>query len=139
MPLPELWDKPYNRINLIFFGVVVLIFLYSAFFTPSGDDYPVKCIHQEILGKPCPTCGLSHSFSELVRGNFREAKKWNVNGPPVFLFFLVQLFLRIGYLILHQKNLFPVKTLVTSDVIISVSLFLVCFRRLLFFWSFYLL
>ena len=137
MNFPELWDSPYSKVNLILAGMIILIFSYSGIFSPEKDNYPVGCIHETILGKPCPTCGLSHSFSEIVRGNFAEAQKLNRNGILIFLFFLVQLCMRLGITILNHKRIFRLKTIVYVDVICSLLLFIFCFRRLLPFWIYY--
>jgi len=137
MTFPKLWDQPYNKVNLIFAGIIILIFFYSTIFSPEKDNYPVGCIHETLLGKPCPTCGLSHSFSEIIRGNFAEAKKLNRNGILIFLFFLIQLILRSGITFLNQKKIFSLKTILYVDVICSLLLFIFCFRRLLPFWIYY--
>ena len=127
------WFNIYHRINMIFAGVIVMIFIYSGFFSPQKDDYPVKCIHKEILGKPCASCGLSHSFSEIVRGNFKEAREWNPNGFLIFFFFFFQLFLRILASFVYARKPVPVRWIITIDVTISILLFLYCFRNLILF------
>ncbi len=137
MIFPKIWDKPYNRINLIFAGIIILIFVYSGIFSPEKSNHPVPCIHERLTGHPCPTCGISHSFSAIIRGNFKEAREWNRNGIPVFLFFLIQLVMRIAITIVNQKAFVPVKTLLYVDVSISLLLFISCFRRLLLFWTYY--
>ncbi|UCG28931.1 MAG: DUF2752 domain-containing protein [Bacteroidales bacterium] len=137
MSLPKLWEKSYNRINLIFTGIVLSIFIYSGIFSPGKDNYPVQCIHEKMTGKPCPTCGLSHSFSAILHGDLKLANQWNINGIPLFLFFFIQLFMRLGFILLVQKSSIPLKYLIFSDIAISVILFIFCFRRLLVFWSYY--
>jgi len=137
MKIPEIWDKPYNKINLIFAGIIIMIFVYSGIFSAEESNHPVQCVHEKLTGEPCPTCGLSKSFSEIIRFNFKEAKQWNQNGMPVFLFFLVQLVLRIGITPLHQKEVFSIRQLLIADVTFSIVLFITCFRRLLAFWTFY--
>jgi len=137
MTFPKVWDKPYNRINLIFAGIIILIFVYSGIFSAQKNNHPVPCIHERILGKPCPTCGISHSFSEIIRGNFKEAREWNRNGIPIFLFFFIQLIMRMGITILNQKTIVSGKTILYVDVVFSLLLFIVCFRRLIPFWTIY--
>ena len=127
------WFDAYHRINMIFAGVIVMIFIYSGFFSPQQDNYPVKCVHKEILGKPCPSCGLSHSFSEIVRGNFEKAREWNPNGFLIFFFFLIQLFLRILASFVYARNLIAAHQIITIDIIVSILLFLYCFRYLIVF------
>ncbi len=110
-----------------------MIFLYSGFFSPREDNYPVKCVHKEILGKPCPSCGLSHSFSEIIRGNFKKAREWNLNGFPVFFFFLIQLFLRVLVSVVYARKPVHVQWIIAIDITVSLLLFLYCFRYLILF------
>jgi hypothetical protein len=137
MKLPGIWDNPYNKINLIFAGIIISIFIYSAAFSAGKSNHPVQCVHEKITGKPCPTCGLSNSFSELIRLRIDSAKEWNQNGIPIFLFFLIQLFLRTGIIILVQKQVIVTRKIVIADVSFSLLLFIISFRRLLTFWTFY--
>jgi len=127
------WFDAYHRINMIFTGVIVMIFIYSGFFSPQEDHYPVKCVHKEILGKPCPSCGLSHSFSEIVRGNFEKAREWNPNGFLIFFFFLIQLFQRILVSFVYARKLIPVRWIIIIDITVSVIMLLYCFRYLIVF------
>lgn len=88
--------KNYFILNAIFAGVILFIMGYSAFYSPDTGQYPVPCIHEKLTGEPCPSCGLSHAFSLIVRGRVDEAMEWNSNSMRVFLFFAVQLVMRIG-------------------------------------------
>ncbi len=120
-------DDPYLIINLILAGVIVLIFIYSGIFSPVKDNYPVVCIHERLTGKPCASCGLSHSFSLILRGKISEAYGWNVYGLRVFLFFALQLLLRIGFSIFYIRYPDTRKQLITYDIACSVVLFIICF------------
>ena len=137
MIIPGIWDKPYNKINLIFAGIIVMIFVYSGIFSAEKSNHPVQCVHERLTGEPCPTCGLSNSFSEIIRLNFENAREWNQNGIPIFLFFLIQFLLRIGITIIYQNEIFSIKKILYFDISFSIVLFIVCFRRLLAFWTFY--
>jgi hypothetical protein len=119
--------EPYLLINLILAGVILLIFAYSSFFSPVKDNYPVICIHQKLTGEPCVSCGLSHSFSLVLRGRISEAYDWNVYGFRVFIFFAAQLLMRIVFSIFYLKYPGTGKQLITYDIIISLMLFLVAF------------
>jgi hypothetical protein len=120
-------DEPYLLLNLIFAGVVVLVIAYSGIFSPDRNDYPVACIHQKITGEPCFSCGLSHSFSLIVRGRIHEAYQWNVFGMRVFLFFILQLALRIGFSFYYIRFTDSGKQLIILDSIGSGIMFLVTF------------
>ena len=120
-------ERSYLIINLIFAGVILLIFAYSGFFSPEKDNYPVTCIHEKITGEPCISCGLSHSFSLLVRGRFEEAYKWNRYGIRIFLFFVLQLFLRISFSIFYLRYPDTRKQLIILDCIGSGIIFFISF------------
>jgi hypothetical protein len=126
--LPERFNsEPYLLINLILTGVILIVFAYSGFFSPEKDNYPVVCIHEKLTGEPCVSCGLSHSFSLVLRGRISEAYDWNVYGLRVFIFFAAQLVMRIVFSIFYLKYPDTSKQLITYDIAISVMLFLVSF------------
>ena len=120
-------NEPYLIINIIFAGVILLILLYSGFFSPDKDSYPVVCIHEKITGEPCVSCGLSHSFSLIVRGRIEEAYKWNHYGMRIFLFFALQLLMRAVFSIFYLKYADTRKQLILVDCIGSGIIFLVAF------------
>ena len=120
-------NEPYFIINIFFAGVILLIIAYSGFFSPDRNNYPVACLHEKITGEPCFSCGLSHSFSLIVRGRIDEAYKWNIYGMRVFIFFISQLFLRIAFSIYYLNNSAARKQLIIIDSIGSMLLFLIAF------------
>jgi hypothetical protein len=120
-------NEPYLLINSILAGVIILIFIYSGFFSPLKDNYPVVCIHEKLTGEPCASCGLSHSFSLILRGKISEAYNWNIYGLRVFLFFAFQLVMRVAFSIFYLKYADTRRQLVTYDIASSVVLFLMCF------------
>ncbi|MBK9390277.1 MAG: DUF2752 domain-containing protein [Bacteroidetes bacterium] len=124
---PKLSEEPYHIINIVFAGVIVLILVYSGIFSPEKDNYPVVCIHERLTGEPCFSCGLSHSFSLIIRGRIAEAYEWNQYGMRVFLFFISQLFFRLDFLRLSLKRPENRKQLVIYDSIASGIIFLISF------------
>lgn len=120
-------NEPYLIINLIFAGVILLIVIYSGVFSPDKNDYPIICIHEKLTGEPCFSCGLSHSFSLIVRGRIDEAYRWNIYGVRVFLFFAGQFFLRIFYSVFYLKYPGNRKQLIITDCIGSGIFFLIAF------------
>lgn len=126
-PVVSFRNDHYLLINLIFAGVILLVFAYSGFFSPVKDNYPVACIHEKITGEPCISCGLSHSFSLILRGRISEAFEWNVYGFRIFLFFALQLVMRIAFSIFYVKNSGTRKQLIIYDITASTVLFLVSF------------
>jgi len=108
-----------------------VIFIYSGLFSAEKDNHPIPSLYEKITGKPTASSGLSRSFSEIIRGRFESARKYNQNGIPVFIFFIVQLFQRILVSIIHHKNLLFDKHLMIADIIISSGLFIFCFKGLI--------
>jgi hypothetical protein len=120
-------NRPYIIINTVFAGVILLIMIYSGIFSPDKNTYPVVCIHEKITGIPCASCGISHSFSLIVRGRITEAYTWNENGMNVFLFFVSQLIMRIAFSVFYLKNPSVQRQLILMDITGSVILFLLAF------------
>lgn len=118
---------PYLQINIILTGVILLVFAYSGFFSPASDKYPIVCIHEKLTGEPCVSCGLSHSFSLIVRGRISEAYQWNIYGLRVFIFFTAQLLMRILFSVFYVKYPDNGKQLITYDIAVSLMLFIVSF------------
>lgn len=119
--------EPYLIINIIFAGVILLIFAYSGIFSSEKDNYPVTCFHEKITGGQCISCGLSHSFSLIVRGRIEEAYQWNRYGMRIFLFFAAQLVLRAAFSRFYLKYPDTRKQLILIDCIGSGIIFLVSF------------
>lgn len=120
--------RAYIAVNIIFVGVILLIMGYSFFYSPDENEYPVVCLHEKVTGEPCPSCGMSHAFSLIVRGRITEALQWNGEAIRVFFFFALQLALRIIlgiYSFLTDRHL---KIIIISDAVFS-SLFAI--------WTFY--
>ena len=121
--------EPYLTINVVLTGVIMLVMIYSVIFSPDKDDYPVTCIHEKLTGEPCVSCGLSHSFSLIVRGRVDEAYQWNVYGMRVFLFFALQLLMRIAFSLFYFRFTDTRKQLIMMDIIGSILLFIIAFRQ----------
>ena len=119
--------RPYFILNVILTGVILLIAGYSFFYSPDEEKYPVPCVHEKITGEPCPSCGLSHAFSLIVRGRIDEALQWNSQSLRVFLFFALQLVMRIA---LGARTLFTVrglKQITITDAAVSSAMAIVAF------------
>lgn len=48
------------------------------------------CAVKEVLGIPCPGCGITTSVAALLRGHFVRAVEANAAGPLVVAFFVAQ-------------------------------------------------
>jgi hypothetical protein len=115
-------------LNWIFLSVLILILAYSASFSPENKNYPIPSGARMFTSKPVPSTGLSRSFSAIVRLRFEDARQFNPHGIRIFLFFFIQLFMRIAALVmagwLPERS---VKVFYYTDVLLSAALFLVCF------------
>jgi hypothetical protein len=119
--------EPYLKINLVFAGVILLIIAYSGILSPDKNNYPVVCIHEKITGMQCFSCGLSHSMSLILRGRIDEAYEWNIYGMRVFLFFALQLIMRIVFSLIYLRNDSIRQQVIWYDIAGSVVTFLVAF------------
>ncbi|HPC98696.1 MAG TPA: DUF2752 domain-containing protein [Bacteroidales bacterium] len=124
--------EPYIFINTVFAGVILMVFLYSIIFSPEKNSYPLVCIHEKLTGEPCVSCGLSHSFSLILRGRVAEAQQWNIYGLRVFLFFAAQLVMRIYFSVLYAGLLPGIRrNLILYDISGSLIIFLLSFSQFL--------
>ena len=124
---PDPSGRPYFILNVILTGVILTIMGYSFFYSPDEEKYPVPCVHQAITGEPCPSCGLSHAFSLIVRGRIDEALQWNSQSIRVFLFFVVQFFMRIGLGAWTLVTARGLKQITVADATVSSAMTLVAF------------
>ena len=119
---------PYIITNIIFAGIILLIIVYSGIFTLDGEGYFIKSACQDNSSIYCISKGLSRSFSEIVRFNIEEARMYNKYGVSIFLFFIIQLFMRLLFSLL-TKNVKNYRRLVNVDIFISIFLFIFTFRN----------
>jgi hypothetical protein len=119
--------KQYLLLNLIFAGVILVIMGYSLFYSPDEERYPVPCVHEKLTGEPCPSCGLSHAFSLIIRGRIDEAMVWNSHSMRVFLFFAIQLLMRAGLAVAALKQLRNIRQVAVADAAISSVMALTAF------------
>lgn len=120
-------QRAYITVNAILAGVILLIMGYSGFYSPDEDKYPVQCVHEKITGVPCPSCGLSHAFSLIVRGRIDEATQLNSYSVRVFLFFSLQLIMRIALGTISLMTGKFLRKIVVADSLISAVMALGAF------------
>ena len=125
---------PYLIINYILAGIILLVFIYSGIFSAGKDNYPLPSFYEEITGETSPGSGLSKSFSEIIRGNFEAGSAYNESGILIFAFFLVQLIMRISASLLLLWKIMAQKWLARADIVLSILLFLYCFRDMIHFY-----
>ena len=120
-------QRAYFAVNIILAGVILLIMGYSGFYSPEENKYPVVCIHEKLTGEQCPSCGLSHAFSLIIRGRTDEALLLNSASLRVFLFFAVQLFMRLGLGVRCLVSGRWLKQIARTDALVSSAMALYAF------------
>ncbi len=121
--------KGYQTINLVFGILILLLFFYSARYSPAGG-HPVPSLYTLLSGRPSPTAGLSRSFSALVRGEVSLARELSPYGIPLFLFFFAELLMRAAAFVLLVKSRISLKKILIPDLILSLILFLLCYGKM---------
>jgi hypothetical protein len=119
---------PYRVLNRIFLSVLILIMAYSALFSPEKKNHPIPSGSRFLSNTAVPSTGLSRSFSAIMRFRFHDAHRYNPHGIRVFLFFFIQIFMRVVALVLVSRV--PERSLKTffyADAGVSAALFVACF------------
>lgn len=128
IPFSELKKNPYKIINATLTGVILLILIYSALFSPTKSNHPIPSSGSFFSEQTSLSTGLSRSFSSIIRLKFRQAKEFNPYGIQLFVFFLIQLFLRVIFLFSSDKLAdFGYQKIILIDSILSGSLFVFFF------------
>jgi|ERR1035437_1044118 hypothetical protein len=123
--------RTYAYLNYTLAGVILLIFLYAAIFGSNTNYRPIQCVHEELLGKRCPTCGLTDGFSAIIKGRFTDAYIVQPNSMRIFLFLMGMLLLRATALISLKKPCISLKTILRTDVILSLLFFILVFKNMI--------
>jgi hypothetical protein len=124
--------NPYKLINLILAIIIFGVFTYSAVFSPSKSNYPIPSDSKRIFNQDSISTGLSRSFSCILRLDFKKAREYNKYGLQIFVFFLIQFFLRLFFLLSYNAfKEFGITKMILVDSIVSVSLFIFYFKPFL--------
>jgi hypothetical protein len=121
----------YLFLNFTIAGIILVVFLYSIIYSSSKDFHPVKCFHEELLGARCPICGMSSGFSAILKGQFKEAFIIQPNSMRIFLFLFVLLLMKITAILLLLKAHVSCKVISTTDIILTVVLFILTFKSII--------
>ncbi len=123
----------YRIINIIFAGVIGLVFIYSCLFLPDGGKHLIPSFYTDITGDASPSLGLSRAFSALVRGDVALANQFNPYALNIFAFFCFQFLFRLISLKVDSISFVNKKTWIQIDVVLTISLFLITFYPLIIF------
>ncbi|MFL6439829.1 MAG: DUF2752 domain-containing protein [Terriglobales bacterium] len=103
---------------LIFLSVPILIHL------------PHLCLAQQVLGIPCPGCGVTHSILALLQFRFHAAWDFNPGGIVVAAYFGLQICWRTCVLSSLMTALLVARLSRAGEILVMVVLFGVWFGRL---------
>ena len=123
----------YRIINIIFAGIIGLVFIYSCLFLPDGGKHLIPSFYTDITGNMSPSLGLSRAFSALVRGDLSLANQFNPYAIHIFTFFCFQLTYRLISLMIDRIPFVNKKLWICLDIFITIFLFLIVFYPLIFF------
>jgi len=121
----------YRTINLLLLAVFIGVFVYSLSFSP--NQHPIPSFFTDISGINSPSKGLSAAFSEMVKGNYAEAHRYNPYVLQIFSFFALQLILRLFFLLVIRLKAKHLLTTILVDVVVSLLFFLWCFAPFILF------
>ncbi|WP_421917915.1 DUF2752 domain-containing protein [Marinifilum sp.] len=113
--------------------IILLIFLYSAFYSNKQLQHPIPSFFTQITGSDSPSTGLSRAFSALVLFDIKSAKEFNPFAVQIFLFFVFQLVFRILTFFLMKYNISWINTYILADICLSIFAFSLAFRPLILF------
>jgi hypothetical protein len=120
------WDTSYQKINTIFFVLIFAMILFFLFTKPEEIEL-VHCTYKSVLGQLCYTCGLTHSFYEIVRFNFSKAIQKNPDSILVFIFFVIQMVARMTINAGIYKSSQQQQKIAFFDIVFSLLLLFLCF------------
>ncbi|RZT97389.1 uncharacterized protein DUF2752 [Ancylomarina subtilis] len=123
----------YRIINIIFAGVIGLVFIYSCLFLPENGSHLIPSFYTDITHQSSPSLGLSRAFSALVRGQFSLANQFNPYALQIFLFFSFQFIYRLISLNVDRIVFVNRKFWIRTDILLSPFLFLLAFYPLIHF------
>jgi len=115
----------YSIVNAIFIIVILLIITFS-FFYPNYKGFSAF-LQQPGGNREIISEGLTRSFSSIVRLDFETANRFNPFGIRIFLFFIIQLIMRISFSVIVKKEFIAVWIIAVADSLFSTALMLYCF------------
>lgn len=121
----------YRIINIIFAGVIGLVFIYSCLFLPEKGSHLFPSIYTDLTGKTSPSLGLSRAFSALVRGDVALANQFNPHAKNIFAFLSFQFIYRLVSLGIDKMTFVNKRIWISVDILLLVLLFILAFHPLI--------
>lgn len=88
-PTPESLAQREGVRAVCYLGLVVLS-RYMQSLQDKGLWIEYRCPFQRLFGRPCPTCGLTHSFSAMANCKLQKSMEFHPLGPLLFLLLLAR-------------------------------------------------
>ena len=114
----------YEKVNLTLTAVLLIVLMLLFLGIISGL---VQCPYENQFGIPCFSCGVSRDIFRYLRLDF--ATPSNPHSLKIFIFFIGQVFLRLGLWISKIKES---SATIKLDIIVSVLWIMWVFGYLLF-------
>ena len=114
----------YEKVNLTLTSVLLIVLMLLFLGIISGL---VQCPYENQFGIPCFSCGVSRDIFKYLRLDF--ATPSNPHSLKIFIFFIGQVFLRLGLWISKIKES---SAIIKLDIIVSVLWIMWVFGYLLF-------
>jgi len=122
----SLFQFSYSKINFIFAGIILCIFIYSGIFSAEKANHPIPSGYTLLTGEATKSSGLSRAFSAIMKLELDKALKYNEESLKVFSFFIVQFFLRFLFTLIYAR--WQNRGVITADIVLSILLFIYCFE-----------
>lgn len=106
-----------SKMNI--FNIIILIFI-------SIPLLSMGCLMKEVIGIPCPGCGLTRAWINFLKGNITEAFYYN----PLFLFIPILIGLILVRLICHNERY--IKFLNKGIIVIIISFIVIYIIRMIY-------
>ena len=114
----------YEKVNLTLTSVLLIVLMLLFLGIISGL---VRCPYENQFGIPCFSCGVSRDIFRYLRLDF--ATPSNPHSLKIFIFFIGQVFLRLG---LWMSNIKESSAIIKLDICVSVLWIIWVFGYLLF-------
>lgn len=85
---PQCLTPTAQRLRWGLFGITTAP-LISSYFYSQGYRLPIGCPIRYLTGIPCPTCGMTRSFTAIAQGDLVQALNYHLFGPVLFAMFAI--------------------------------------------------